>query len=52
MDIRGAAEYENMIKMLGYGAGQTDALSVAFIYLILLVIFGNIAFLLYRQEES
>jgi hypothetical protein len=52
MDIRGSAEYENMISMLGFGAGQTDALSVAFVYLILLVIFGNIAFLLYRQEES
>jgi len=49
---RGAAELEVLTKRLGVAITITDALSLAQIYLLILIILGNIIFILEKSREK
>jgi hypothetical protein len=49
---RGAAEYELILKRPGIGVAAMDAVSLAFSWLIISVIIGNIGFYMRQQEAE
>ncbi len=49
---RGAAEYEILIHQPGEAATQTDALTLQLIYLMVLIVIGNILYYMSRQKRK
>lgn len=50
--LKGAAEYENLIQKPGMGNRGMDSQSMAHLMILVLVILGNISFLLSRQKKT
>ena len=50
--LKGAAEYENLIQKPGMGNKGMDAQSMAHLMILVLVILGNINFLMSRQKKT
>ncbi len=48
--LRGAAGYESLIDMKGLGTAGLDAQSIAHIVILLLIVLGNVAFVLDRRQ--
>lgn len=50
--VRGAAEYEQILGYAGMGSAAQDAQSLSGLYVVLMIVLGNIAYLASRREAA